>query len=165
MAEETNIAKPESLDVIYNLALARLDTQSRDVDAALARVSPVWSVAGLILGVAVGFLATRGTPIHLAGIIFSALCAITFIVIILLGFMAYRYLGLRYPNVRAIWDQALFWNSDITKRQILNIAVPAIEFNKEVIERRIKYTTLALYLLPLEIALATIAIISAYFSG
>lgn len=165
MAEETNIAKPESLDIIYNLALARLDTQLTAADAVLARVTPVWSVAGLILGLAVGFLATLGAPIHTVGIIFSTLCAITFIAILVLGFIAYRHLGLQYPNVRAIWEQALFRNSDVTKRQILNIAIPAIQFNKELIERRKKYTIQALYLLPLEIALATIAIISAYFSG
>lgn len=166
MTEENTPPKPESIDVIYNLALARLDAQLRDADTALGRIGTVWSVAGLVLAVVAGFISTEGTSIPIVTLIFAALCAATFIAIMVLGFKAFAFLGLQNPpKVSAVWEEALFWEPTITKRQIVSQIVPAIEFNESILRSRIKYTSLVLYLLPVEVILATIAVICIYFLG
>ncbi len=166
MNEQNAQLEPKSLDAIYNLAQARLDAQSRDADAALNRLSPVWSAAGVILAIVAGFISFHQTSIHSVTIAFSALCAVTFFAIMVLGFAAYIHIDLEYPpRMSKVWEEALFWESSVTKRQILAQTVQAIEFNRELIRRRTKFVTLALYLLPCEVIFAVVGIIPLFFSG
>lgn len=155
--------EPASLDVIYNLAISRLDTQMREVSTLLTRVGTVWSIAGLIIGVTAGFLATHGASMPKAVIVLSALGLVTFLVLTSFSVLTHAKLGFRYPpKVRSVWEQALFWEPARTQQQILSFVIPAIEANRTLLSKRTKYATWCLYLLIGEVILAIAAIACLY---
>ena len=71
--------------------------------------------------------------------------------IIVLAILSYRLLSLEYPpNIGTMYEAALFWAPEIIKRQVLSTWVSAIEENTVTIAGKVKWATIALYLMGVE---------------
>jgi len=151
--------EPASVDVIYELAVNRLDRQFDQIDAIDTKVNVVFGFASLAIGVAAGFVGTAGSgpsPAS-AALLFSALAV--YILVMMLALTAYIFRRFDYaPQVKQVWLDALFWQPSITKRQALSNMVEAIEANKERIEDKVRFGKAALILLVLEVILVTFSL-------
>jgi len=151
--------EPLSVDVIYELAMNRLDRQFDQIDAIDTKVNVVFGFASLAIGVAAGFVGTTdsGPSPASAALLFSALAV--YVLVMMLALTAYMFRRFDYaPLVKQLWLDALFWDPSDTKRQALSNIVEAIEANKERIESKVCFGRAALILLLLEVILITFSL-------
>ena|GEM_PF-5317407 len=170
--EREKTGAPLSLDIIYALALTRLESQLREVEAIDTKLSQILAASSVVIGLAAGFFASRQDtlpPITLKlSAINIAIPALPFDLLVISGFiyfaivvisvLAYRFLGLRYLPVKAAWEEALYWEPTITKQQILAELVQATEYNKPLIAQKVTRATIVLWLLPAEVLFSLLAL-------
>ncbi|MBI4197665.1 MAG: hypothetical protein HY533_00970 [Chloroflexi bacterium] len=157
MNEEQPLPKAKSLDVIYSLAIRQLDEQLKELENVDSKLGIVMGASSVVLGL---LLATMPTTqeVPRERFLFLIPPGMVYIVSVLLGIWAYRFLFLRYPPaIGHMYEDALFWDPEITKRQVLSNWVEAIDYNESLIARKVKVATFTLYLLPVEVVWAIVA--------
>lgn len=151
--------EPLSLDVIYDLAKERLDSQLEQIDSIDAKVSIVFGFASLAIGVAAGFLGTKDfePSATSSSLLFAAISVYS--LVIMLALKAYIFRRFEYaPNIKQMLVDALYWEPSVTKLQALSNMVEAMETNKSRIEEKACFGTASLVLLGLEVILVTFAL-------
>jgi hypothetical protein len=148
--------QPNSLDVVYDVAMRQLDEQLRELEQLDTKLGLIFGVASVVLGLLLNSLlpvvATRPNLFLLA--IPLALYLITLVVAV----WGYRVRSVQYPpNLGVLYEEALFWDPVITKRQLLSTWVEAFDINGSEIRKKATLTNVAVFLLAGE-ALAAIAI-------
>lgn len=157
--------QPLSVDVIYELALSRLEAQLRQFDGIDNKLSLILTVSSLIIGIAASFLIGIHGPFSQISVAFLALAAAAYFAVITLVILAYRVLTLSYPpNIRQARLRLLHWEPSMTKRQVLAQLVEAIEENRELLVTKARNANLALYLSAVEVAGVVAAAASITFS-
>ena len=151
MAQE-NAGKQEakSLEVIYALAARQLDEQLKEIEGIDTKLALVFGISSLIIGL---LLTSAPAPdlISAQRLLVLALPLAVYVIIIVLAILSYRFLSLEYPpDIGRMYEEALFWEPEITKRQVLTTWVPAIDKNNIAIAGKVQRATIALYLLAVE---------------
>ena len=155
--EDAGKQEAKSLEVIYALAARQLDEQLKEVEGIDTKLALVFGVSSLIIGL---LLTSVPAPdlISTERLLVLILPLAVYLAIIVLAILSYRFLSLEYPpNIGRMYEDALFGDSEITKRKVLSTWVPAIDKNNIAIAGKIKRATFALYLLPVEALMAIIA--------
>jgi exonuclease VII small subunit len=123
--------EPESLEVIYELALSRLESQVRQIEGVDTKLNFVISVASLVIGVGTTLFVGRAQDIVSWTKISFTVSGVIYLLVVVVAIRAYAFLDLEYPpNVRQVWLDALYWPRQITKRQVLSQIVQALELNR-----------------------------------
>ena len=120
MAQE-NAGKQEakSLEVIYALAARQLDEQLKEIEGIDTKLALVFGISSLIIGL---LLTSAPAPdlISAQRLLVLALPLAVYVIIIVLAILSYRFLSLEYPpDIGRMYEEALFWEPEITKRQVL----------------------------------------------
>ena len=152
--------EPLSLDVVYSLAEDRLKVQLRQVETIDSKLQVVIGTSTILVGIVSPFipfeefsLSAKWAPIFLAGL--------TYLVILVTGITAYRVINLQYPpRIMVLWQEALFWDPRVTKRQLLSGLVQATEENRNTIHRKLIFVNIGLYCLPVLAMLAIVGLIT-----
>lgn len=153
---------PFSLDTIYELALQRLDAQIAHLRRVEDKVRFVLGAGSIVMAAGAGFLSARGAPLPGLSWVFTIASIFVYLAIVLLSVKAYSYLELSYPpRIVSVWEQALFWDPNLTKRQILSQVVDAIESTREPLAGKVKDSVWQLYLLPLLVGLIILTVVVA----
>ena len=146
--------QPEALstDVIYDLAISRLERQVRQIEGVDTKLNFAFSVSSLIIGIAVSLFLGFAPEVTTLSKVFFAAGTLAYVTIVVFSILGYRFLALDYPpNVHQVWLDALYWEPEITKRQVLAQIVEAIEANKGIIDGKIFKAQIALYLVAAEV--------------
>lgn len=158
MAEESGeTQEAKSLEVIYALAARQLEEQLREVEGTDTKLGLVFGVSSVLVGL---LLTSLPSPdlVSANRLLIVVLPLAVYLTIVVLAILSYRFLSLEYPpNIGRMYEESLFWEPDITKRQVLSTWVSAIEKNNIAIAGKVKWATIALYLLAVEAIIAIIA--------
>ncbi|MFH1140482.1 MAG: hypothetical protein V1724_02175 [Chloroflexota bacterium] len=155
--ENAGTQEAKSLEVIYALAARLIDEQLKEVEGADTKPGLVFGVSSVIVGLLLTSLPSSDL-VSAQRLLILVLPLAVYLIIIVLAILSYRFLSLEYPpDIGRMYEEALFWEPEITKRQVLSKWVSAIEKNKIVIDSKVKRATIALYLLAVEAITAVIA--------
>ena len=158
MSEEGSAPNQEakSLDVLYALAARQLDEQLKGFEVIDAKLGVVFGVSSVILGLLLNSVATVNEIRCQFPFVLVVPLAI-YLITVILAILGYRLRSISYPPyVRRMWEEALFWEPETTKRQVLSTWVDAIDSNNAVLRGKSKLADVAIYLLAAE-AVAAIA--------
>lgn len=154
----------KSVHVIYDLALARLESQVKQIDGVDNKLNFAFSVSSLVIGLGASLFVGRVQDVTVVTTGLFVASSAAYVGVLFLTIWGYRFLDVNYPpNVRQVWLDALFWEPEITKRQILAQLVEAIEANKQPVGRKIRLASLSLLLVAVEVILVVSTVASLIF--
>lgn len=160
MAKETSETEPQSLDVIYDLAIKRLDAQIGEIEGIDGKLRTNFWFASLVIGVLLTYLSIRQPELTTVLIIFISLSFLVYLSMLIFTLLGYRFAEPAYlPKVKDLRDRALFRHSNITKRAVLDIVVEQIEENRELIKGKVSYASWAFWLMFPEVVLVGVSLL------
>lgn len=141
--------KPPSLDIIYDLALKRLDKQIEEIEALDTKAEKLATYAVLVTGLLFSIFGVTGrlpSGISLLVAMFNLLLFATVITIVF--WRVFWPVQVHYlPLIERLNQKALFQPAHITKRATLIVVSHQIEHNRQIVRRKGNSTKLAFFLL------------------
>ncbi len=154
----------KSVDVIYDLALARLESQVKQIEGVDNKLNFAFSVSSLVIGLGASLFVGRAEVTSILTRTFFALSGLIYTGVVISTVLGYRFLDISFPpNVRRVWLDALYWEPEVTKRQVLAQVVEALETNREPIQRKGDLATFSLYLVAGEVIVVIVTVASIIF--
>lgn len=158
MAEEgAETQEAKSLEVIYTLAARQLEEQLKEFEWVDTKVGLVFGISSVILGLLLTSIPSAG-QVSTKRLLVLILPLVIYLIIIVVAVLSYRLRSVSYPpDVRRMYEEALFWNEEITKRQVLSNWVSALDNNSLLLRGKAKRAGIAIYLLAIEAAAAVVS--------
>jgi len=153
-----------SLELLYELALKRMDAQMSQIDSVDTKLGLVFGFSNLASGILGGLLAlaSDGGSVSDASWALAALGAVFYIAIFYLAIQGYIFRWFKYaPDLRYYFHEAFSWPPDSTKNQIAADIVDSVEFNDKIINRKVIYGRWAYGLLFVQVIFLTLALLLA----
>ena len=123
-----------SLDVIYDLAIKRLDAQIEEIEGIDKKFGDNLQFASLIIAIPITFLTIRPTQITMLILVPFMAALLIYLSILVLTVLGYGFQKLSYlAPIRKLRDHLIDLEADYTKKVILNIIMDNIESNKTII--------------------------------
>ena len=166
-SQRTEYGEPSSLDIIYDLAIKRLDAQIGEIESVDVKLRNTFWFMSSITGVLLAYLSSRQfqwefwvRPYYVP-LVFIILSLGTYFAIIVLSLLAYRFAEPGYlPNISELRDEALLSHPHITKHAILYVVVKQLEENRSLVTRKLFYAKCVFWLTFAEVVFAVISLIA-----
>ena len=158
MAEDSSeTQEPKSLDVLYTLAARQLEEQLKELEGIDTKLGVIFGVSSVILGLLLTSLPSAD-QVSTQRLLILIPPWIVYLTVVVMAVLSYRLRSVSYPpDVRKMYEEALFWDDEITRRQVLATWVSAIGNNAALIRGKAKWAGFAIYLLAAEAVLATLS--------
>jgi len=153
-----------SLELLYDLALKRMDAQMGQIDGIDTKLGLVFGFSNLATGVLGGLLALTSDDGNISSATWAlaAVGAVFYIVIFYLAIQGYIFRWYKYaPDLKYYFFEAFSWPPDSTKNQIAADIVDSVEFNDRIINRKVIYGRWAYGLLFIQVIFLTLALLLA----
>ena len=163
MEERTNI------DIIYRIAINRLDAQIKRVDGIDYKIGVTFGLTNGITAVLVAFITFIPHPVPLLALIFTILTIVAYFVI--LGFLYYAYSWGKWssrPELKRLRDICTSPQyrdyPEIIKEWIADECIRSFESNSKPISNKVKLANSALKVLPVQVLFLVVSFISYLFT-
>lgn len=155
MSKEGNLPEPQSLHVIYELAIKRLDGQIAEIEGIDTKLRTNFWFASLVIGIPLTYLSFRQPQLTTALIIVISIIFVIYLLMLIFTWRSHAFAQPRYlVRIKDLQEKALFKHPSITQEVILNRVVEQIEANGKLITRKVSYARTAYWLVPFEVVSA-----------
>ena len=126
--------KQTNIDVLYQIAVDRLDAQLKRVDGADTKIGVTFGLTNGITAALAAFITSISHPVPQLVLIFATLVAIAYLVTLILLFFAYRYGRWSFnPDIKTLKDICLNPQyhdyPDIVKTWVASECTRSLEWN------------------------------------
>lgn len=154
--------RPETIDLLYQIAGKELDVQLADSTALDNRLQNFAWFASVVLAILLAFLAFGSPGPAPLVIVLGVMNAGFFLSVVLISLKGYivrsrmRY----YPNMHDLYPTVLDWDKPIVQRLILEILIGQIDKNRQVLQEKATDARLALRLVLGTVLVATVTFVA-----
>ena len=154
----------DSVEVIYDLAMKRLDAQIAEIEAIDNKLRLLFWFASIIITALLGFLSVEHFNVNCVCKGFFGATVLAFATVFVATVLGYRFTRPQYlPKVDDLRRHALEKPAETTTRAILIVVARQINNNRTLVRKKELYGKLALWILFPEVGLAVVTLFLAVF--